>query len=547
MSRWRYALLGAMTGGLLLSSVSSRGGSASPQPPKPVTAPAEAAPKPKRELPGELQVPPPPFSEGVFPCSDCHEKGAEYDRTRRDLSQHDFALKHDAEHRWCLDCHDGEDRDRLRLASGEQIEFPRVYKLCGQCHGDKYRDWKAGVQAGAPGSGTARSSTSCACTVTARTRRSSSRSSLARAHETGAAAMKTISLPVVQESRARNRRPRRVARGGAQPPSVPALGGRRRGGGVGALDLRLHDELFRAHFRELSKEELQKIISKLERKYSEKYGKAVAVGARSAMPGVEFGIRAGSLALHRLPALRVRLRRGEQPVPRPADPMDSRFGNGQGKGRRFHGRRRPTTTPEKVPRARPLLHAGAVPAVPRTRPAPRSARSGPRGQEPDGIVVIDYDWCIGCRCCMAACPYGARHFNWGEPDAAGRRDEPEHALPGQPAAARRAWWRSAPSASSARATGRYPACVEACPTGARKFGNLLDPDSEIRYILENKRVLRAQGGAEHHAQVLLLLRHVRRSQHHPAVSCPLRDRLRLVTRSARQPRLLGLAGVSGAC
>jgi molybdopterin-containing oxidoreductase family iron-sulfur binding subunit len=37
--------------------------------------------------------------------------------------------------------------------------------------------------------------------------------------------------------------------------------------------------------------------------------------------------------------------------------------------------------------------------------------------------------------------------------------------------------------------GRYTACVEACPTGARKFGNMLDPDSEIRYILENKRVL----------------------------------------------------------
>ena len=36
-------------------------------------------------------------------------------------------------------------------------------------------------------------------------------------------------------------------------------------------------------------------------------------------------------------------------------------------------------------------------------------------QEPDGIVVMDYNWCIGCRCCMAACPYGARHFNWGAP------------------------------------------------------------------------------------------------------------------------------------
>jgi Fe-S-cluster-containing dehydrogenase component len=36
--------------------------------------------------------------------------------------------------------------------------------------------------------------------------------------------------------------------------------------------------------------------------------------------------------------------------------------------------------------------------------------------------------------------------------------------------------------------GRYPACVEICPVGARKFGNLLDPKSEIRYLLEHKRV-----------------------------------------------------------
>jgi molybdopterin-containing oxidoreductase family iron-sulfur binding subunit len=39
-------------------------------------------------------------------------------------------------------------------------------------------------------------------------------------------------------------------------------------------------------------------------------------------------------------------------------------------------------------------------------------------------------------------------------------------------------------------SGRYPACVEACPTGARKFGNLLDPHSEIRYIIDRKRVFR---------------------------------------------------------
>jgi hypothetical protein len=112
-------------------------------PPKAVPPPMPK-PAPVPEM-GELEVPPPPFSDGVFPCSDCHEKGAEVDRTRRELSQHDFPLEHDAEHRWCLDCHDSDDRDHLRLASGDKIEFGESYKLCGQCHGDKHRDWRAGV------------------------------------------------------------------------------------------------------------------------------------------------------------------------------------------------------------------------------------------------------------------------------------------------------------------------------------------------------------------------------------------------------------------
>ncbi len=54
--------------------------------------------------------------------------------------------------------------------------------------------------------------------------------------------------------------------------------------------------------------------------------------------------------------------------------------------------------------------------------------------------------------------------------------------------------------------GRYPACVEVCPVGARKFGNLLDPDSEIRYIIEHKRVLVLKEELNTDAEVLLLLR-----------------------------------------
>lgn len=93
-----------------------------------------------------LEVPPPPFSDGIFPCSNCHAN-QKPNRTRRTLTDMhtDIVLKHDEQHRWCLDCHDADNRDTLHLASGEPVPFEESYRLCGQCHGEKLRDWKAGV------------------------------------------------------------------------------------------------------------------------------------------------------------------------------------------------------------------------------------------------------------------------------------------------------------------------------------------------------------------------------------------------------------------
>ena len=90
-------------------------------------------------------VPAPPFSEGIFPCSDCHAD-MESEPERRELGMHgDIVFEHDAEHRWCLDCHDVDDRDQLRLASGAQVPFTESYRLCGQCHGTQFRDWRTGI------------------------------------------------------------------------------------------------------------------------------------------------------------------------------------------------------------------------------------------------------------------------------------------------------------------------------------------------------------------------------------------------------------------
>lgn len=96
----------------------------------------------------EMAVSPPPFTEGIFPCSECHNDLVPNTERRALVDMHDdidAMFHHDSENRWCLDCHDTQYRDSLKLASGKRLDFKESYKLCGQCHGDKYRDWKVGV------------------------------------------------------------------------------------------------------------------------------------------------------------------------------------------------------------------------------------------------------------------------------------------------------------------------------------------------------------------------------------------------------------------
>ena len=110
-------------------------------------------------------------------------------------------------------------------------------------------------------------------------------------------------------------------------------------------------------------------------------------------------------------------------------------------------------------------------------------------QEEDGIVVIDYDWCIGCRYCMAACPYDGRRFNWKEPEVPEEEVNKDQHYLGNRMRSKGVMEKCTFCIQRSR-DGKNPACVEACPTGARIFGNLLDPDSQIRWVLENKKVFR---------------------------------------------------------
>ena len=108
-------------------------------------------------------------------------------------------------------------------------------------------------------------------------------------------------------------------------------------------------------------------------------------------------------------------------------------------------------------------------------------------QEDDGITVVDYDWCIGCRYCEAACPYWARRFNFARPEIPSGELNPDISYLSNRPRSKGVMEKCTFCLHRTRA-GRLPACLEACPTGARKFGNVLDPDSEISQILKTKRV-----------------------------------------------------------
>lgn len=135
--------LGSSASRLVTLAVALAGAAQAAHADPPHEAEAPAVPPAKDDL---VEAAPPPFSPGIFPCSECHE--GEVDRTRRALGFHEEIqerFEHNRSRRWCLDCHDAEQRDTLHLSSGERIPFTESYALCGQCHYDKYRDWRLGI------------------------------------------------------------------------------------------------------------------------------------------------------------------------------------------------------------------------------------------------------------------------------------------------------------------------------------------------------------------------------------------------------------------
>ena len=244
--------------------------------------------------------------------------------------------------------------------------------------------------------------------------------------------------------------------------------------------------LFQRHYKAMTSDEVKGAIARIERRAKRQYGADITVGTEPPLDGVVFGY---ALNLSKCKGVRkcVEACVAENNLSR--DPQIQyirvlEMDHGDMNLNRANHYYEAETVPRSGKFYLPVqcMQCDNPPCV---KACPVEAT----WQERDGITVVDYDWCIGCRYCMTACPYWARHFNWSAPTIPPTAlNTDTHYLGNRPR----------PKGVVEKCTfciqrtrkGRQPACLEACPTGARIFGNLLDPQSDIRYVLENKTVFR---------------------------------------------------------
>src|SRR5512136_1883502 len=252
-------------------------------------------------------------------------------------------------------------------------------------------------------------------------------------------------------------------------------------------EITLHD-LLQKHYRELNPAELQRILAALADKCEKERGVRPAIRDLKPLPGVGFGY---ALNLTRCIGCRkcahACLKENNQSRDS-ADDIEMSYirvlelSKGAINLETSTAYYDPETVPQEDKYYMPV-QCHQCRQSPCTKVCPVQAT----WQEPDGLVVVDYNWCIGCRYCMAACPYDARRFNYKKPTIPTEAINPDQDYLSNRIRPKGVVEKCTFCLQRTRA-GKYPACLEVCPTGARVFGNLLDPNSEISYVLKNKRV-----------------------------------------------------------
>ncbi len=260
---------------------------------------------------------------------------------------------------------------------------------------------------------------------------------------------------------------------------------------VGTADASVWEAFLQKHFTELRGDEVDRVIQRLQKEYKKDYSKEIQIRTTGPQPGVLYGY---GLDLSRCIGCRRCVYACVRENNQSRDPQihwisvlefeqGEKFVSNLEEADKYY-------YPDKVPEEGYFympVQCQQCENPPCVKVCPTKAT----WKEADGITVVDYNWCIGCRFCMAACPYGARRFNWGEPRIDDEEVNPDtHYLGNRPRYKGVVEKCTFCIQRTRENPGSYPACVEICPVGARKFGNLLDPDSEISYCLKNKRVFR---------------------------------------------------------
>jgi Fe-S-cluster-containing dehydrogenase component len=243
------------------------------------------------------------------------------------------------------------------------------------------------------------------------------------------------------------------------------------------------EEFLQKHYRELGPQELEAVLRRLEEETKAQYGADVTIEDARPIPGVQFGYALNLAVCNGCRKCAEACHKENNHDRKTNNSYIRVFEMTQGSLDMEHGNAaydHPVPAPGKYYMPVQCQQCDNPPCV---DVCPVQAT----WKEKDGIVVVDYNWCIGCRYCEAACPYHARRFNWEKPEIPAEEVNPVQAYLAN---------RIRPQGVVEKChfclhrtrKGQHPACLEACPTGARVFGNLLDRSSDIRWVLENKRV-----------------------------------------------------------
>jgi len=117
----------------------------------------------------------------------------------------------------------------------------------------------------------------------------------------------------------------------------------------------------------------------------------------------------------------------------------------------------------------------------------------------DGIVMMDWHRCIGCRYCVAGCPYGSRSFNWLDPRPHIKELNPDFPTRSKGVVEKCNF------CEERLAKGQQPACVEACKEKALVFGNLNDPKSAVRELVRTRHTIRRKPELGTHPEIYYIV------------------------------------------